>query len=254
MPEYITSKKNPLIAHVIKLFSSRKYRREHGMFIAEGSKLLLDAVSSGSDISAVILSDGGAESFDTSVLPGGVRIVSLPDGLFEYISSQESSQGVIFTAALPERREVTLKGGILLDGLQDPGNVGTIIRTAAAAGMAGVILHGGCADPFGYKAVRASMGAVFRVPVMECGTEEIIAALGGGTALYAAAADGETDIRNVEWDKVTPVIGNEGNGISAALLRLCGGSYAIPMRNGTESLNAAQAAAITMWEAKRGSL
>ena len=244
--ERITSRQNKLIVHVSKLLAQRKYRRECGEFAAEGSKLFSDAVSSGIEILCVLKSE------ETTVeIPDGVHAVELPAQLFGQISTQETPQGVIFTAKLPDRAEVVDGQIIILDGVQDPGNIGTVLRTAASLGYGAVLLTGGCADPFSHKVVRASMGGVFRIPAIECGAEELVAFCGSRKLLAAMPGDGASDVREVDWQNFAAVIGSEGRGISREVLALCSGTFTIPMEKETESLNAAIAAAITMWESRR---
>lgn len=153
--------------------------------------------------------------------------------------------------ALPDRLE---KGRYLvLDGVQDPGNLGTVWRTADAFGAAGLLLTGNCADPFGPKAVRASMGACFRLPVWK-GERGAVAGLlkVSGIPLYATALRKDTeDVRQVDMTKAAVVIGSEGRGISEEMLDLCEKSLKIPMEEKCESLNAAVAAAVVLWEGYR---
>ena len=142
---------------------------------------------------------------------------------------------------------------LLLDGVQDPGNVGTIWRTADAFGADGLILCGGCADPWGPKTVRATMGAVFRLPVYECSLEEAAERLAqAGVPLYAAALREDTaDVRDVSLDRAAVVIGSEGRGVSQEALERCWKTVKIPMRDRCESLNAAVAASVALWEMAR---
>lgn len=237
----ITSRQNPLVQHVTKLLAQAKYRRECGEFAAEGTKLLRDAVEAGLEVTAVIATSSVAET-----LPSDLPITSASERLFGAISTQRTPQGAIFTAKLPhfERKDGPM---IVLDGVQDAGNVGTVIRTAAALGIAEVILAGDCADPFGYKAVRASMGGVFRIPVRRCAYDELRSAANGLPILTAEPRADAQDIRRIEGDFL-PVIGSEGQGVSDTVAALADGAFTIPMCGSTESLNAAVAAAIVIWE------
>ena len=153
--------------------------------------------------------------------------------------------------ALPE----TLPGRryALLDGVQDPGNVGTILRTADALFCDGLLLVGGCADPWQPKAVRASMGAVLRCPVWSCTAEEAKGLLSrSGIPLYGAALRRDTlDARAIPEGKAAIAIGSEGRGLSAEMLALCDATVRIPMAEHCESLNAAAAAAVLLWELAR---
>ena len=141
----------------------------------------------------------------------------------------------------------------MLEGVQDPGNVGTVIRTANALGMDAVALTGACADLYSPKTVRAAMGALFRQPVLTCTTDELMQLLHArGLKLYGAAlTDAAQDLRHVPLSPAAVAIGSEGRGLSAQLLAQCDGQIIIPMQPGAESLNAAVAAAVVMWEIAR---
>ncbi len=240
----ITSRQNPLVQHVSRLLAQAKYRRETGEFAAEGTKLLLDAAEAGVEITSVIAPESSAAE-----LPDTLPVTVVSDRLFEALSTQRTPQGAIFSARIPR---ISAGGGgkIALDGVQDAGNVGTVIRTAAALGLGEVLLVGGCADPFGYKAVRASMGGVFRVSVRRCTPEELRDAAGGLPLLAAEPRTDARDIRTIEGGFL-PVIGSEGQGISKSVADKTDGAFTIPMSGTTESLNAAAAAAIVIWEISR---
>lgn len=251
--ETITSRANPLLARVRKLNSRRSFRREEGAFAAEGPKLLGEALRWGGELEAVICAPGVA----LPELPARVRVAEVGDSLLASIADTQSPQGIVFICkgkalSVPDR----LTGGryLLLDGVQDPGNVGTIWRTADAFGADGLILCGGCADPWNPKTVRATMGAVFRLPAYECGLEEAADRLAAaGLPLYAAALRDDTaDIRQMELGRCAVAIGSEGRGVSQRTLELCEKTVKIPMSPRCESLNAAAAAAVVLWEMARG--
>lgn len=250
--ERITSRTNPLAVRVRKLNSRRACRRAEGVFAAEGPKLLAEALRWGAELETVVC----AEGVSLPELPPGVRVVEAPDSLLASMADTESPQGVIFLCrgralALPERLEPGR--WLVLDGVQDPGNVGTVWRTADAFGADGVILCGGCADPWSPKTVRATMGAAFRLPVYEGTIDEAAERLArAGVPLYAAALREDTaDVRAVRLDGAAVVIGSEGRGVSRRALELCRGTVKIPMRARCESLNAAVAAAVVLWEMAR---
>jgi len=250
--EIITSKANPLLTRVRKLNSRRSFRREERAFTAEGPKLLAEALRWGGELEAVIAASG----IDLPVLPARTRVAEVPDRLLSSISDTESPQGIVFICkgnvpVMPDRLEG--RRYLLLDGVQDPGNVGAVWRTADAFGSDGLILCNGCADPWNPKTVRATMGAVFRLPVYEGALETAAAKLlQGGVPLYAAALREDTvDVRYVPMDKAAVIIGSEGRGVSHQALELCKQTVRIPMRARCESLNAAVAAAIVLWEMAR---
>ena len=250
--EVITSRANPLLTRVRKLNSRRSFRREEGAFAAEGPKLLAEALRWGAALEAVICAPG----VSLPELPAGVRVVEAADGLLASVADTESPQGIVFLCrgkalAMPDR----LTGGryLVLDGVQDPGNVGAIWRTADAFGADGLILCGGCADPWNPKTVRATMGAVFRLPVYESALESAAEELArAGIPLYAAALREDTaDVRAVPLSRAAVVIGSEGRGVSRQALDLCERTVKIPMRARCESLNAAVAASVVLWEMAR---
>ncbi|NCB63972.1 MAG: RNA methyltransferase [Clostridia bacterium] len=250
--ERITSRTNSLMTHLRKLNTSRAYRRESGEFPCEGPKLLAEALKWGAEPRTVVFAEG------TSLpeLPESVRAVEVPAGLLKSVSDTESPQGVLFTCALPELNlpDTLPQGGYLvLDGVQDPGNVGTIWRTADAFDTGGLLLLPGCADPFAPKTVRATMGACFRKKVYETSLGGLCAALEkSGVSLYATALRDDTeDIRGVDLRHAAVVIGSEGKGISEEALNACEKSLKIPMSSRCESLNAAVAASVVAWEMAR---
>ena len=140
---------------------------------------------------------------------------------------------------------------MVLDGVQDPGNVGTILRTADAFGADGVFLVNGCADLYNPKTVRATMGAIFRCPTWSCGLEEGLELLVGIPLYGAALRSDTTDVRTVDYSRCALAVGSEGRGLSQALLAACTKTLLIPMQPHCESLNAAVAAAVLLWEAAR---
>ncbi len=250
--EAITSRQNPLVAHIRKLNASRSARRAAGEFVCDGPKLLSEALRWGASVTTVVVSQG------TSLppLPDSVRAVEVPGDLLKSLSTTETPQGVLFLCRAPALAPPDrLAGGryMVLDGVQDPGNVGTVWRTADAFGADGLILLNGCADPWGPKTVRATMGACFRLPVYETGLGELKALLdGAGVPLYAAALREDTeDLRTQDLGRCAVVIGSEGRGVSAEMLALCDKTLKIPMRERCESLNAAVAAAVVLWEMAR---
>ena len=164
MEQYITSRKNPLLQKVRKLLSSRREREQEGLFVADGTKLLQEAVCWWPGLETVILSEGV-----TASVPENVQVVRVPGDVMESISPMQTPQGALFLCRLPEKCDfVPQPGMLLLDGIQDPGNLGTILRTADAMNVPVALLEG-CADPYNHKTVRASMGAVFRMPICSTG-------------------------------------------------------------------------------------
>ena len=247
MEERISSRKNPLLQQVKKLLSSRAERRKTGLFVADGTKLLEEAVKYCPGLETVILTDGVEAS-----VPEHVRVVRVPEEVMAYISPMETPQGALFLGKMPENRSFDPKKGMLiLDGIQDPGNVGTILRTADALEIPVVLLEG-CADPYSHKVVRSSMGAVFRTPVVRATWAEAKAACeeAGIPVAVTALSDRAADIREADLKRMAVVIGSEGRGVRREVLESADAALIIPMNPRCESLNAAIAAAIVMWQMK----
>lgn len=244
----ITSRKNPLLQQVKKLLSSRKAREEAGLFAADGVKLLAEAVRWYPGLDTVILSDGVHAD-----VPESVRLFRVPEDVMASISPMESPQGALFLCRLPERKAyVPQPGCLLLDGIQDPGNLGTILRTADALDIPVTLLEG-CADPYSPKTVRASMGAVFRTQPVKADWAEVRAACGvaGIPVAVTALSQRAKDLRNADLRSMAVVIGSEGQGVRREILESADGELIIPMNKRCESLNAAVAAAIVMWQMKQ---
>ena len=250
--EVITSRQNPLCTHIRKLATSASYRRQHGEFLCDSPKLLEEALLRHADLHTVICTEDAA----LPPIPAGVRLVQVPGDVMKSLSPAQTPQGVLSicgmpSAKLPEKLEG--KRYVVLDGVQDPGNVGTILRTADAFECDGLILLPGCADAYSPKTVRASMGAVFRRSVWTA-TAELLAAVlhKSGIPLYGAALRSDTlDAREVDYSRAALAIGSEGRGLSETMLKLCDKTVRIPMSERCESLNAAIAATVLLWEAYR---
>ena len=245
--EHITSRHNPLMGHIRRLAGSAAYRRETGEFLCDSPKLLQEALLWQAELTAVVTTS------PLPRLPEHTRQVQVPEDVMASISPVKAPQGVLFTCRLPQTplpQTLTGRRYVLLDGVQDPGNVGTILRTLDAFDADGLLLTGGCADPYGWKAVRSSMGAVFRRPIYSGTPEELTALLHrSGLPLYGAALREDTvDARQADYTRCTLAIGSEGRGLSREVLDLCDQTIRIPMSDRCESLNAAIAAAVLLWE------
>jgi TrmH family RNA methyltransferase len=249
--ERITSRANPLLTHIRKLLKDRSYRRENREFVCDGVKMLEEARKWKAEILTVLVSEG----LDIP-LPSQGRIVQVPESLMSSISPMKAPQGVLFTCRLPSLtppETLTGKTYLVLDGLQDPGNLGTIWRSADAFGASGLLLTGHSADPYNWKAARATMGAVFRLPVWELEGEELKQLCRKNQLpLYGTALREDTaDLREVPNHPCVFAIGSEGRGLSRELLSLCDQTVKIPMEPTCESLNAAMAATVVLWERYR---
>ena len=234
-----------MLQQVRKLLTSRQERQKTGLFVADGTKLLREAVLWWQGLQTVILSEG----VDADV-PENVQVVRVPADVMESISPMQTPQGALFVCKLPEEQAFQpVPGMLLLDGIQDPGNLGTILRTADALNVPVALLEG-CADPYGHKTVRASMGAVFRRVVVQTTWQQAQSACqaAGIPVAVTALCDGAQDIRHAAVDAMAVVIGSEGQGVRPQILNSAEEKLIIPMNSRCESLNAAVAAAIVMWQ------
>ena len=252
--EQITSRTNPLITRFRKLASDRKLRRKEGVIVCEGPKMLSEALSWGFIPETALVT----EDF-VGTLTEKTRIVQVPDELLRSVAPTQTPQKVLFLVHIPSSslpEALPGKRYLVLDGLQDPGNVGTLWRTADAFGADGLILLPGCADPWSPKTVRATMGACFRLPVWEASLEEALALfVRSGLPLYATALRKDTvDLRELYAGRAAIAIGSEGHGVTQALLDACDATVKIPMTDRCESLNAAVAGAVVLWELARKDL
>ena len=250
--ETITSRQNPLCTHLRKLSSSAAYRRQCGEFLCDSPKLLQEALLWGSELHTVVVTAGT----EAPPLPKGVRLVEVPADVMRSVSPMETPQGTLFICAIHTEPLPEMLAGrryVVLDTLQDPGNVGTILRTADAFHADGMFLVNGCADLYNPKTLRATMGAVFRCPVWTVGVEELSALLKrSGIPLYGAALREDTlDARQADYSRCAIAIGSEGRGLTDAVLAVCDRTIKIPMSEHCESLNAAAAATVLLWEAAR---
>ena len=234
--EHITSRSNALITRIRKLVAERKHRRREGVMVCEGPKMLGEALRWGAALDTV-----------------GVRQVEVPGDLLAALAPTQTPQGVLFLCQLPERalpEKLEGRRYLVLDGVQDPGNVGTLWRTADAFGADGMILLPGCADPWSPKTLRATMGACFRLPVWEGALDDLVPKLAqAGLPLYATALREDTvDLREMDLRRCAVAIGSEGRGVSQAVLEASAKTVKIPMAEQCESLNAAIAGAVVLWQ------
>ena len=253
----ITSKNNPVIAHYRELCQKKRTRRTEKLFPAEGLRLVREAVQAGFAADAGILLTQSALERYGDEFPGAWRI---SDELGSYIAETEHPQGVFCTCRMPERdlakEPLSADGRYLVTcDLQDPGNMGMILRTADALGVDAVFSCRSC-EVYSPKVVRATMGAIFRQPVYELRDVETLSQALHGAKIRSYAAVLHRDARSVNacgLGKGCAVwIGNEGNGLPEEAVDACEEKIIIPMSGNAESLNAAMAAGILMWEMARG--
>lgn len=239
--EIIRSRQNELIRRFRALGSDGDFRRQEREFLGVGQKMLDEAEKAGAEVTMVLAT--------APVANHPCRVVSAD--ILDYVSPLKNSVGPVFAARMRPMQESCPRRAIVLEELQDPGNVGTVLRTADALGIDLVVLCGACADPWSPKAARASMGAIFRQNVVRVQVDALREALGGIPLYGAALSPTAQDIRTLSASAAAVAIGNEGHGLSEAILAQCDGHVIIPMQPQAESLNAAVAAAICMWELVR---
>ncbi len=252
--EFIHSRDNQLVKEARKL-SERKYRDEKGKFFIEGFRFVEEALRADADIEKLLISKRYMAKFEQSVLNTcDISKYVLDDNLFDSISCTETPQGV---AAIVRKKvsDINFQSGfyVLIDKLQDPGNVGTIIRTSHAAGVKGIIYTAGTVDPYNDKCLRSTMGSIFYIPLMEDRDLNIIKRIKqSGYKLVVSSLEAESDFFSREYeDKLIIAVGNEGNGISKEIEAMADIKVKIPMPGGAESLNASVAASIMIYEVLR---
>lgn len=252
----ITSRQNATLKHLARLAREKKYRLVTGEMVCEGEKMLHEALSSGIRVNSVLVRTGAQwnAALLTRAEAQGAALFSAEEKLFALASDVETAQPVLFSCVRPVQTTVDFSGvrrAILLDGLQDPGNLGTILRTADAFALDLVILCDGCTDPTAPKVIRATMGAAFRQRVCRMPLAQAVQALKiQGIPVYATALEADSVPIPVEGlpERAAVVIGNEGHGVTREALTLCDEKIIIPMSGHAESLNAGVASAILIWE------
>lgn len=255
--ETITSKENQLIKEVKKL-KEKRFRDEKGQFIVEGFRFCSEALMSHFEIPLLFISEGSLDrwkSFDLeNKLQSITKVYQVKDNVFKSICSTDTPQGVVAVAS-KIKKDIEYNGGfyILADRIQDPGNMGTIIRTAHAAGVSGVITTEGTVDIYNEKTMRSTMGSIFHVPVIEDSDLKAIQELRNrGYKLVVSTLDTEKNFFDVDLrSNVIIAVGNEGNGISDRVQSIADIKVKIPMPGGAESLNVGVAASIMVFERVR---
>jgi RNA methyltransferase, TrmH family len=254
--QHITSRENAFYKRAKSLQTS-KGRRESGLYAVEGAKMIQEALKSDQRIDSAAVDASQAERFAhvlTALKEAGAVVYSMPSAMMEGICATEEPQGIIALlhtrpSVLPGRLESLGEKVLLLDGVQDPGNLGTILRTASAFGLSAVLLGPGCASQENPKVIRAAMGATFRLPVFESADPVgLLEQLGGlGYQRIAGDLNGQPQRPAVSGPCVL-VIGSEGRGITSGTRGRCDTLWKLPMPGEAESLNAAVAAGVMMYE------
>lgn len=263
MATEITSKDNQSVKDAAKLMNSAKERREKKRFIVEGTRLCAEAMENKCRLLELFYTEDAYSKYNESVEKlekAADKSYLISEEIAAKISDTVNPQGVFVVGEMANNTvdiDETRSDGqyVLLENLQDPGNIGAIFRTAEALGLTGAFLAADCCDPYNPKAMRASMGAVFRLPYII--VDDVVTAMKACKArnmrpIAAVPDDDASKITAIRFFKgVIMCIGNEGNGLSAELKAVCGERVTIPMNGRAESLNAATAAAILMWEMVR---
>ena len=260
MENIITSKDNPVIKLYQKLSDSKKERLQYGLFVLEGLRIVEDALREDARVSHLILTKQAFDRFGDELLQADLRdtkTLVISNELGNRIASTSTTQGVFAICGIPEEKAPVFADNgryVVLFGLQDPGNVGMIIRTADALGIDGIFMCGSC-DLYSPKVIRSTMGSVFRENFYIIGSEdELFEVLKSGGVMTSAAVI-DTDAEKVTecgfTGRQAVFIGNEGNGLPAEVSRRCDRRVTIPMNGTINSLNAAMAAGILMWELKK---
>lgn len=250
----ITSSTNNKVKYVKRLQEERRFRQREGVYIIEGTRWLNELVQLEREPLDIFYTTAWLEKLENRVildqLPG--RKHQVTPTIMQTISDLATPAGILATLPItPQPLPTHPSHLLLLDRIRIPGNLGTLFRTAAAAGLDGILLAPGCVDPHNPKVVRGGMGAHLRLPIHTC-TWEQIASLTAPTTVWLATANGQTPYTAVNWQQPTTLlIGGEANGASPESERLNPGRIAIPLANQTESLNAAIATAIILFEAVR---
>ncbi len=249
-----------------KLLQKKKYREKYSLVPLEGAFLVEDALASGAEISWAVYTHELSQTSKGMHLverlgQEGVPCFLTEAKLLREVSAVETPQGILCAAKMPvyTQDEVIKKAArlLLLDGLQDPGNLGTLFRTALASGMTGIVCMKGSVDPFNPKALRSTMGAVFKIPFLKEHEPEETASLLKQEGIPVFCCDPRADASCYETDfgsVYALVIGNESRGVSQSLLGRCSQKVSIPLSGQVESLNAAVAGAVIMYEALRQNL
>lgn len=251
----ITSKENPTVKLVKKLLSAAKYRKREGAFVMEGLRLCRDAAQNGVVISATLVTEAFVSDFPedfAEIEAASKTCFTVSESIMNTLSDTPSPQGVVCVCNIPSFEPLPVKAGkfVLLEQVADPSNLGAIARTAEAMGIDGICISGGC-DPYHPKALRASMGALLRLPVYSGEMQDILACMNTLQVPTYAAVVKNADYGVGQVDFTGPcgvVIGNEAGGITLETRQRCTNTVTIPMAGRAESLNAAAAACVLIWE------
>ena len=258
----IISKENTIIKHIIKL-KEKKYRTEYNEFIIEGAKIIKEAIEENANIKNIIISE---EAINNELVKKQLKTVIetqnytlVSNSIFKLLSEVEKPQGVLAIIeknAYNNKIDYTQDLILILDNIQDPGNLGTIIRTADSVGLTQILISKGTVDAYNPKVIRSTMGAIFRVNILESASlkNEIENIKKNKFKVVITSLQTEKSIYDIKLNKVAIVIGNEANGVSKEIKELADINAIIPMKGKTESLNASVATGVILYEYLRQSM
>lgn len=245
----IESSSNAIYKNTKKLFGKSE-RKKSACFIIEGERIVRDAYKNGAQFEYILVN----EKRELPIELSGIKTYSIADKLFNDLKETVNSQGILAVVRCPENdfeRENLNEGGcyLYLDSVTDPGNMGTILRSADAFGIKGVILSKGCVDVYNPKVIRSTMSGIFNVKIFFDNGEYLEKFKNNGYKIIGTFPDGEKTSSGFEYtDKSVIIMGNEANGISYEIEKLCDAKLTIPMTGGAESLNVSVACGIILYE------
>lgn len=258
--QFIQSRQNQVVRDIISL-RDKKNRKKSRVFLVEGFRFVQEALSSGMTVEKICVSSDAADKFEKEVgvlINPGIKCYEMPAELFRRLAETDTPQGILALVQIPDYNLGALyrKGfrGLIMDCVQDPGNAGTIIRSAHALGFDAVTAVKGTVDLFNSKVLRSTMGSIFHIPVVdELSYDEIVGFCSEhGVHLVTSRLEGSKQLHQADLTgEFFIVVGNEGKGVSEQIEKHAAYSVHIPMPGGAESFNAAVAASIIMYESSR---
>ena len=260
--QQITSKENKIIKHIIKL-KEKKYRKEYNEYIIEGAKIVQEAIQEKAKIKQIIINEN---AINTDLIQNHLKeelqkidYIQVPSNIFKLISEVEKPQGVLAIIEKEKQEEnIDINQDIILalDDLQDPGNLGTIIRTADSIGLKQILISKGTTEAYNPKVIRSTMGAIFRVKIIECeNLKETLKKLQKNNfKIMVTDLNTDKSIYDIKLQKKVIIIGNEANGVSEEIKNIADTRAIIPMFGKTESLNASIATGVILYEYVRQKL
>ncbi len=239
----ITSRKNSHLLHLRKLLRDSAYGRDCGEFVLEGRKLLSSALEAKFPVKQYVVIDKAEPP------QGAESVLTVPKDIMAWLSPQKSPSDILFVADIPQQPFTKPQGSyLILDRVQDTGNVGTLWRTAQGLGATALILLEDCVNPWGSKCLRSAMGACFHIPIYEMTTEEMLQQFSDYPLYGTDLQEDSLSLKEVSLKDCAVILGNEGQGVRKELLASCHKTLYLPMSQGCQSLNVAVTGSILLWE------